>query len=87
MIEIQKFLQPTILAICLCTGYCLKHIQKLDKINDYIPLIMMIMGIVLACLISGPGIESVAIGAVTGVASSGFHQLFVRTIDGLSKNE
>ena len=73
---------PIVMVICLCVGYVLKHwIKDLD--NKLIPTLMGILGAVLAC-VSGSGItlELIASGIVTGLASTGLHQVFKNLIEG-----
>ena len=73
---------PIVMVICLCVGYVLKHwIKDLD--NKIIPTVMGILGAVLAC-VSGGGItlELIASGIVTGLASTGLHQVFKNLIEG-----
>lgn len=90
MIEnLQNYIVPSVLIICLCVGYGWKHITWLDKLsNDYIPLAMLTIGAILVCVMNGTvTIEHVSAGMLTGLAAVGLHQAFVRTIDGLSKKE
>ena len=72
---------PIVMVICLCVGYVLKHwADKLD--NRIIPTVMCVLGAVLAC-VSGGGItlELIASGMVTGLASTGLHQVFKNLIE------
>lgn len=88
MFNIQEWIVPTVLIICLCVGYAIKHVKAIDiKFNDYIPLALLILGALLSCLMVGScSIEAVAQGMLTGLASVGLHQAFTRTIEGLSSN-
>ncbi|MGL6200033.1 MAG: phage holin family protein [Lachnospiraceae bacterium] len=78
---ITDFYIPIVVVACLTVGYCIKHIPWLDKIsNDYIPAIMLVLGAVLSCISSGISLETIVYGAVSGVASTGFHQTFKKLI-------
>lgn len=70
---------PIVLVICLCVGYVAK--MWLPQDNKWIPTIVTILGAVLGCVAQG-GIHLAAIGAgaVTGLASTGLHQLFTQLI-------
>ena len=71
---------PTVMVICLCVGFVLKRFFPLD--NKWIPLILMILGGALACIYSkGFNLENIAAGMVTGLASTGLHQIFKQIID------
>ena len=78
-----------VIVACLIIGYCIKHIQKLDKVsNDYIPTILAIVGAVLGCIANGGiTLDNIVYGALSGIVSTGFHQLFKTYIGGLGKNE
>ena len=87
---ITNFIEPVSLIVCLCVGYVIKNTKAFEKVaNDYIPLIELILGIVLVSANDamggiGLGVSTIASGAMTGIASVGLHQLFTRTIKGLS---
>ena len=87
---ITNFIEPVSLIVCLCVGYVIKNTKAFEKVaNDYIPLIELILGIVLVSANDAMGgialgVSTIARGAMTGIASVGLHQLFTRTIQGLS---
>ena len=71
---------PIVLVICLCVGFVLKKFAPTD--NKWIPLILMILGAVLACIYNkGIAIDHIAAGMVTGLASVGLHQIFKQLIE------
>lgn len=88
--DLATFVQPTTLVICLCVGYIIKNTKPLEQVsNNYIPLIEAVLGIgcvSVGALLSGQlvGLETIAQGITTGIVSVGLHQLFTRTIQGLS---
>ncbi|SHK59510.1 phage holin family protein [Hespellia stercorisuis] len=67
---------------CLVVGYCIKNITWLDAVsNEYIPMIMAILGAVLGCIAKGHlSLDNIVYGALSGLASTGLHQMFKRTI-------
>ena len=74
---------PVVLVACLVVGYCIKHIGWLEKVsNEYIPSILAILGAVLGCVAtSSVSLENIVYGALTGLASTGLHQVFSQLID------
>lgn len=71
---------PIVMVICLCIGFVLKRFFPMD--NKWIPLILMILGGVLACIYNkGIMLDHIAAGMVTGLASVGLHQIFKQLID------
>ena len=73
---------PVVLVACLVVGYCIKHITWLDKVgNEYIPTILAVLGAVLGCVAGGITLESIVYGALTGLASTGMHQVFKQLIE------
>lgn len=82
----MNLIEPSVLVICLCVGYVWKHMTIVEnKTHDYIPLTLMFLGIILTCWMQWSiDVGVIAQGAITGLASVGLHQAFVRTIEGLS---
>lgn len=72
---------PTIVGICLCVGYIIKH--SLDFIsNKYIPLIMAVIGVVVNIWINQSVSADIILGGMfSGLASTGCHQAFKQLID------
>lgn len=72
---IMSFNVPVVLAFCCCFGYVIK--KSLDFIpNKYIPLIMLIIGTAVNCIINLESISSTVIlgGMVSGLASTGLYE-------------
>lgn len=64
-----------IVVICLIVGFILKKWIK-DVNNKWIPTICALLGVVISIWIGGNFTpEIMAIGLVSGLASTGFHQL------------
>lgn len=72
---LNEYINIVVLGICLCTGYVIK--TSLDFIsNKYIPLIMLILGVVINILCNINNIDTVVIlsGMVSGLASTGLYE-------------
>lgn len=72
---------PIIMVACLIVGFIVKKWIK-DVDNKWIPTIVTVLGAVLGFVINGASFEAVIAGAVTGLASTGLHQLFKQLIEG-----
>lgn len=79
---LNHFIVPVIVGLCLVVGYLIKHTTGAD--NRFIPLIVTVLGAALAVWMNWPHItpEVILGGAVSGLASTGMHQLFKQWIDG-----
>lgn len=79
---LNEFMLPIVLGICLCVGYVIKKWIK-DVDNKYIPTVVAVLGVFLSVWISGWTItpQVVLSGLVSGLASTGMHQLFVQFIE------
>ena len=84
---LNTWVNPTIVCLCLVVGYIIKHL--LPKVsNRVIPTVVVIVGIVTALWINQWGIitpDIILSGALSGLASTGLHQLFKQWIDGGGK--
>lgn len=79
---ISDMIIPIVLVACLIIGYIIKKWLK-DIDNKYIPTIVTVVGAILGCIINKEiSVETVVAGAVTGLASTGLHQLFAQYIEG-----
>lgn len=80
---LTEYVVAVVFALCLCVGYILKHAVTTDKINKYIPLIMGVLGVLLNVwmnqFIFNP--EILLGGLFSGLASTGFHQVFSQLIE------
>ena len=79
---LNHFIVPVIVGLCLVVGYLIKHTAGAD--NRFIPLVVTVLGAALAVWMNWPHItpEVLLGGAVSGLASTGMHQLFKQWIDG-----
>ena len=76
---IQQYMAPTIVLVCLAIGYVLKTLNWVP--NKFIPLIMFCLGTICSFIINGFSFSSFLIGCISGVGSTGFHQLFKQLIE------
>ena len=76
-----NYLTPVIVGLCLVGGFLIKHVTSAD--NRFIPIVVTVLGVALSIWISWPEItpEVILSGAVSGLASTGMHQLFKQWID------
>lgn len=72
---------PNIMIFCLCVGYILKHWIK-DVDNKFIPSVLAIIGAATACISEQSiSLDLVTSGMLTGLASTGLHQMFKQIIE------
>ena len=75
---LTQYLSIVVVGICLCVGYIIKN--SLDFIpNKYIPLIMGLLGLIINILINlstGITAEIILGGLFSGLASTGFYEMF-----------
>lgn len=75
------YIVPVIVGLCLIVGFLIKNLTGAD--NRFIPVIVTVLGVALAVWMNWPAItpEVILGGAVSGLASTGMHQLFKQWID------
>lgn len=73
---------PVIVVACVLVGYIIKVTPPFAKLaNNYIPLIVTLLGAVLGVLANGMTLEAIVYGAVSGLASTGLHQVFTQLLN------
>lgn len=73
---------PVIVVACVLVGYIIKVTPPFAKVaNNYIPLIVTLLGAVLGVLTNGLTLEAIVYGAVSGLASTGLHQVFTQLLN------
>lgn len=78
---LNNYAVPTIIGICLCTGYVIKNSLSSIK-NRYIPLIMVTIGIILNIWINKSITPDILLaGMFSGLSSIGLHQTFKNILD------
>ncbi len=80
---LNDYIIAVVLGICLAVGYILKHAVPSEAINKFIPLIMGVLGVALNVWLNGFTFSPVILlgGLVSGLASTGLHQLFKQFIE------
>lgn len=81
--ELVNYVNIVILGICLCVGYMLKNAIPSNKINRYIPLILGLLGMILAIVSNSNQIslEVIFMGLFSGLASTGMYETFRNLIN------
>lgn len=86
---LNTWVNPTIVCFCLIIGYAVKHL--LPKVsNRIIPTVVVTVGIVVSLWINQWAVitaDVILSGALSGLASTGLHQLFKQWIDAGGKYE
>lgn len=73
---------PVIVVACVLVGYIIKITPPFAKVaNNYIPLIVTVLGAFLGVLTNGLTLEAIVYGAVSGLASTGLHQAFTQILN------
>ena len=77
----STYIIPVIVGICLIVGYIVKNFTGAE--NKYIPALVTSLGVALAVWMNWPTItpEVILGGAVSGLASTGMHQMFKQWMD------
>lgn len=65
---------------CCVVGWLMKKFLPTD--NKIIPLTLTIIGAIVFVLIEGFSVVNIIIGAFTGAASTGLHQIFAQYVEG-----
>ena len=74
---LNQYAVPVIVGICLCVGYIIKNMLPGERMKRYIPLIMGVLGAVLALWINGAMNPNILLqGLFSGLASTGLYELF-----------
>ena len=78
--QILDYLDLLIIAAGLLVGYLIKHTPKLDSLTSYIPLIVSLVGAVIGVATKGVSVEIIIMGATSGLASTGLHQVYTQLL-------
>ena len=78
---INDYIMPLALVAALCVGFIVKNLIPSDKVNNFIPLIAAVVGIVVIGLSQGWTVEGVVSGMVSGLASTGLYEAFAQVIE------
>ncbi len=85
----NAYIVPVVLIICLCVGYMIKHLIPTDRVNKFIPITVGVLGILISVWNAGWSLtpETIVVGLVSGLASTGAHEAFKQFIDNNKNNE
>lgn len=77
---------PVIVGICACVGYCIKHMIHNDRLHDFIPTIMCLLGLALALVnmaiqLAPFTLEVVFGGMASGLAATGMYEMVKHWIE------
>lgn len=80
---LENYFVLIILGICLCIGYIVKNILPSEALNRFIPLIVGVLGVALAVWLNDFAFtpEILLSGLISGLASTGMHELFRQFIE------
>lgn len=81
---LNTYINPVALGICLVVGYIFKHWFK-DVDNKIIPTVVVVVGIIVTLWINQWAVltpDVILSGALSGLASTGLHQLFKQWVEG-----
>ena len=85
---LQNYMVYSIIGVCLCVGYILKNTVPSKKVNQYIPLIMGGVGLLLNIYVQQAiNIDVVLAGLFSGLASTGMYEAFRNVIDKFKNKE
>ncbi|MEG2533482.1 MAG: phage holin family protein [Gordonibacter sp.] len=75
---VTEYISPIALVICLCVGYVIKNIVPDNRVNRYIPLVVGVLGVVIVAWGEGWAFtpQTVALGLVSGLGSTGLYEAF-----------
>lgn len=79
---ISEYISIIALVAALCVGYILKNLVPNDEVNKFIPLIAALVGLII-CLWEAQWVatpETVVMGVVSGLASTGLYEAFKQFI-------
>lgn len=80
---LNDYMVWVVVGICLCVGYIIKYVLPSKKINQFIPLIVGVLGVFLNVWVNDFAItpEILLGGLASGLASTGMYELFRNFIE------
>lgn len=75
-----------VMVACLVVGYIIKTALNFIP-NKYIPTILAVFGAAVNAAVSGVSVDSVVYGALMGLASTGFYEMFRNFVEGRKGDE
>ena len=82
---LTQFINPTILIACLAVGFIIKNWISTAS-NQIIPTVVFVLGMILSVVIALTNgtvvtVDTLVMGAISGLASTGLHQVFKTWLD------
>lgn len=86
---LNSYMVWVVVGICLCVGYIIKYVIPCKALNQFIPLIVGSLGVLLNIWISGWTVSPDIIlgGLASGLASTGMYELFRNFLEKFSEKE
>lgn len=78
--KMEAYLMPSIMVTCAVLGFAIKQALPWDRAHDFIPLGCAVVGTVLACGFLGWSLDSIATGAVSGIAATGLWEQIIHVL-------
>ncbi len=75
---VDEYFVPGIVVLCLCIGYVLRNFAPTD--NKWIPLILLVLGVISGSYVGGLTFDSIVGGAVSGLGAVGLNQAFKQAL-------
>ena len=74
---LKDYIVLVVVGICLIIGFIIKNVIPSDKINKFIPLIMVALGVILNCWVNNCVFPPAILlgGLASGLASTGSYEL------------
>lgn len=76
----EAYIMPSIMLICAVFGFAVKNAIPFDRVHDFIPLLCAVVGTALACTFLGVSLDTIATGAVSGIAATGLWEQIIHVI-------
>lgn len=86
---LNDYMVLVVLGICLCVGYIIKYVIPSKAVNQYIPLIVGVLGVLLNIWANSFAIspEILLGGLVSGLASTGMYEALRNFIERFNDKE
>lgn len=83
---LNEYISMLVLIFCACVGFVIKNWVPNEKVNKFIPAILMVLGVTINLWVNAWAFtpEIVLIGMVSGLASTGAHQMITKLIEAFS---
>lgn len=77
---LNEYISMLVLIFCACVGFVIKNWIPNEKVNKFIPAILMVLGVTVNLWVNAWAFtpENVLIGMVSGLASTGAHQMITK---------